>query len=818
MQNGPHENCIGYTPSSSTPAPQHVNWIPDDRCQTLELRSEHDIIEAIRHDSTVAAATAICRQVLLEHGRDTIAPPELQRRGRDGKLEQLTYYQIARSHKLAAAIFPAQAPAGTPRSGLSGPATGLFVYDLDLDVTDVEELRAACISWPHTRIVATSVSAEGLWLVLRGPVTTTRAEYSAAHKALFLLIPEHIRRHIAEHQANLDRLRYISSDPDVFYNPDAPEVDFAVNAGSDQSRAAGESRGQRPKGWPVKADTAREKARKILQKVKLPDESHGIWIANAFSLVDGDRIYGAEFDGRGIFVEWTAAAAYSGSTKPTRAAAQYDRAAAADRPTDPGARRRTLASLGKGDGKGSSQSQRRQDERDADSDAVNGWIDGWVQEESVIWWRGRFWRKVGCAWYPESDQFFRHELQRAIAEFLGDPRLRLVSTQQRAAALESLRDAVSPPVVSNLLLDPIDYLKNYNLLTGELLTTTAFKNGVVELDPDAPHGFRLVTPDHWHFHNTHRPHPLPHDPPPAPENFDVFLEYRWPDPGTRLAIRQLIGATLLQRLADENRFVFLRGPGGAGKGTLLRLLVALMGSTGVFTVPNVSRLASSPFATSQLETASLVVVSDPTDTAKRQNRDTLGDGLTIIRNLTGQDDVPIERKGQDQYSAKSDASVWINTNFHVSDWITGDADRDSWKRRIVAIPCQVQLHEDEQRPDYGNRFISEYPSIAWHCIAAYAEMHHTQEGYAWTPEMLNLLAQQIGGHLKTIQEFTEALPLSPDTWISQKRLRAAYCAKAGVSTISNSTVHDLFKAVRALPNVEKLRHAEGEGFRGVACP
>ena len=331
MQNMPHEDFIGDTSPPSTSAPQYVNWIPHDRAQTLALRSEQNIIDDIRHDKRMAEATAICRQVLLEHGRDTIAPPELQRRGRDGKLEQLSHYQLARSNNLAAAIFPAQAPRSTPRGALAGPATGLFIYDLDLDVTDVEELRAACIAWPHTRIVATSVSAAGLWLVLRGPVTATRAEYSAAHKALFLLIPEHIRRHIAEHQANLDRLRYISSDPDVFYNPDAPEVpnvDFAANAGSDQGKGDGAPGGQRPKGWPVKAATAREKARKVLQKVLLPDDSHGIWVANAFSLVDGDRIYGEEFDGRGIFIEWTASAAYAGSTKTAGAAEQYDKAAA----------------------------------------------------------------------------------------------------------------------------------------------------------------------------------------------------------------------------------------------------------------------------------------------------------------------------------------------------------------------------------------------------------------------------------------------------------------------------------------------------------
>ena len=410
------------TPSPSTPAPQYVNWIPHDRAPTLALRREPDIIDAIRHDKQVAEATAICRKVLLEHGRDTVAPPGLQRRGRYGKPEKLTYYQIARSKNLAAVLFPTQAPEGSRRRGMSGHATGAFVYDLDQDVTDVDELRAACIAWPHTRIVATSVSGEGLWLVLRGPVTTTRAEYSAAHMALFLLVPEHIRRHIAEHQANLDRLRYISSVAAVFYNPDAPEVpdvDFAVNVGEDQSSGKGESGGQRPTSWPVKAITAREKARKILQKVLLPDDSHGIWVGNCFSLVDGDRIYGAEFDGRGIFIEGTAAAAYSDSTKPGRADAQYTQAETADRGADPGTRRRTLASLGKGDGKGSTRSQRRQDKQDTASAAVNGWIDGWVQTEELVWWRNRFWRKVSCVWCPESDQFFRHDLQCVLAESRG---------------------------------------------------------------------------------------------------------------------------------------------------------------------------------------------------------------------------------------------------------------------------------------------------------------------------------------------------------------------------------------------------------------
>ena len=214
----------------------------------------------------------------------------------------------------------------------------------------------------------------------------------------------------------------------------------------------------------------------------------------------------------------------------------------------------------------------------------------------------------------------------------------------------------------------------------------------------------------------------------------------------------------------------------------------------------------------------LLAALDTPDTSKSKNRDALSDGLAIIRNLTGQDSIPIERKGRDPYSATVTASVWVNTNHPIADWVTGDADRDSWKRRIVPIPSQVQLHQNEQRADYEQRFVSEYPSIAWHCIAAYAEMHHSNAGYSWSQEMLDLQATQIGGDLPSIQKFAAALRLSPDTWTSRKQLRTAYCRHAGVPTISKPTASDLYRAVGALPGVEPLRHAEGEGFRGVACP
>ena len=236
MQNFPHHNSTGDALAPSTSDALHVNWVRRDRDKRFQLRSEQEIIETIRHDPKVAEATELCRQALRDHGRDEIAPPEMQRVRPDGKLEQLSYYKIARTNNLTAAAYSTRAPAGTPRKNLSDHATGLLVYDIDEDVTDLARLKAASVAWPHTRIVAVSVSGKALWLVVRGPVTTNREEHRAAHEAIFQLLPEEIRRHTASFQTNLDRLRYICSDPDVFYNPNAWSVDVEETVPLKQTR------------------------------------------------------------------------------------------------------------------------------------------------------------------------------------------------------------------------------------------------------------------------------------------------------------------------------------------------------------------------------------------------------------------------------------------------------------------------------------------------------------------------------------------------------------------------------------------------------
>ena len=84
--------------------------------------------------------------------------------------------------------------------------------------------------------------------------------------------------------------------------------------------------------------------------------------------------------------------------------------------------------------------------------------------------------------------------------------------------------------------------------------------------------------------------------------------------------------------------------------------------------------------------------------------------------------------------------------------------------------------------------------------------------------MLALKAEQIGGDMEKIQEFTAELRLEQGTWTSRKSIRDGYCQWVKSASISNEVAADLYEAVLALPPVETVRHAEGEGFRGVACP
>ena len=199
--------------------------------------------------------------------------------------------------------------------------------------------------------------------------------------------------------------------------------------------------------------------------------------------------------------------------------------------------------------------------------------------------------------------------------------------------------------------------------------------------------------------------------------FDNWLAERIPDPETRQAVWELIGATVLHRGGRDHHLAMLAGPGGTGKGTLLRLVVLLSG-TGFASTGGPGRLVTTPFALSQLfYGAPLIIFPDmpKAPTSKGRALDQFNEGKAIVKNISGGDDVPVELKNKDQVTMRPNCAVWMESNFTWA-WLTAgeeteDSDVLAWYRRAVFIPMNVYM--EVQVADYEHRFIPELGAIAW---------------------------------------------------------------------------------------------------------
>jgi hypothetical protein len=280
--------------------------------------------------------------VLAQHGKDEKDPTDPQRR---------TYYGTAKN-RLPALMPSVLAPAGTPRAGLPYEFhAGLYVGDLDCipagmpadeKAALIEEALAALDK--HLPAVGYGRSpSKDAWVILAGP----RAEDALAHRhylaAILDGLPD-IARQICtmSGQSNLDRLRYQYPDPTARYRPDWIRAELPPPPGRTntprRSRREGESASQRqarmqtimeknkaapppltPEGMVLK----RDEARRALATLPLEDGTgHPVWIRMGYALCAADQNWPG-FGGRQLFVEWTQANAYAGSTKPGRADAQY---------------------------------------------------------------------------------------------------------------------------------------------------------------------------------------------------------------------------------------------------------------------------------------------------------------------------------------------------------------------------------------------------------------------------------------------------------------------------------------------------------------
>ncbi|MCP5273490.1 MAG: hypothetical protein H6936_01290 [Burkholderiales bacterium] len=143
-------------------------------------------------------------------------------------------------------------------------------------------------------------------------------------------------------------------------------------------------------------------------------------------------------------------------------------------------------------------------------------------------------------------------------------------------------------------------------------------------------------------------------------------------------------AAVLHGRNDLQKFLHLKGSGGTGKGTFMRLLTALIGQTNT-AITSLDQLEQNRFETATLYNKRLAVISDS---------DKYGGSINNLKAITGQDHIRLERKHQQQAGSFIFHGLVVmasNESLQLTDHTSG-LDR----RRITVIFNRRATNEEKQ--------------------------------------------------------------------------------------------------------------------------
>lgn len=150
-------------------------------------------------------------------------------------------------------------------------------------------------------------------------------------------------------------------------------------------------------------------------------------------------------------------------------------------------------------------------------------------------------------------------------------------------------------------------------------------------------------------------------------------------------IRAAMNATITERGAELQRFMELVGVGGAGKGTILRLIQELLGKDN-YTVTTLSALENNGFETATMFGKKAVFITD----AKKFSED-----ISVIKSVVGGDPLRHEKKGvQMTGSFIFNGVLWVAANSPIKSSDSSNA----MHRRRVSMQFNKCVAPSDRRP------------------------------------------------------------------------------------------------------------------------
>lgn len=241
------------------------------------------------------------------------------------------------------------------------------------------------------------------------------------------------------------------------------------------------------------------------------------------------------------------------------------------------------------------------------------------------WWRGDFYQWDGARWVAQQDaaiaKWLYTETENAVCELDGD----IVRWSPTAAKIATLMDALGKAVVARRWED-------------DDVRCIAVRNGVLDLLPEGQR--QLLPHDPRRFNLSALP--FDYDPDAECPRWCAFLHEVLPsDEEAHGFLGEWFGYVVSGR-TDLQKIAHLYGAKRSGKGTIARVLEALLGPTSVSS-PTLRSLIGN-FGEAPLIGKSLAVLSD-INWAMRD----ISDAVEVLKAISGEDSRDVDRKNRDAW-------------------------------------------------------------------------------------------------------------------------------------------------------------------------
>lgn len=181
--------------------------------------------------------------------------------------------------------------------------------------------------------------------------------------------------------------------------------------------------------------------------------------------------------------------------------------------------------------------------------------------------------------------------------------------------------------------------------------------------------------------------------------FDRFLEYVLPDPAVRSFVQRLCGY-VLTGLVHEEKFFFMHGTGANGKSVLGSIMEKLMGDYSC-SLPAAALTRSRGGGSEQARALAKLPGTRLAFANETGTSDMWDD--QCLKTITSREKIPARRLYQELFDFLPTHKLIIRGNH-----LPGSTDDgDGFWRRLVAIPFEVQIPENERVPDLDRKIIAE---------------------------------------------------------------------------------------------------------------